>query len=49
MLTRVWCVDSADEDEVRRRARELREFDNMIAEREEQRRVDEWRKRTRGG
>ncbi len=30
--------------DVRRMARELRDFDTLLAEREEQRRVDEWRR-----
>jgi len=30
-------------------ARELRDFDTKMAEYEEEKRVEEWRKRTRGG
>lgn len=37
---------TAEEAEVRRQAAELREFDRMMAEAEEKRRVDEWRRRS---
>lgn len=40
---------AADDDkEVRRMAAELKDFDTLLAEREEEKRVEEWRKRKMG-
>jgi len=41
-------IDEAEEEEVRRMARELRDFDAMMADREERRKVDDWRARRTG-
>ncbi len=39
------CAEAA----VRQAAQELKEFDMLMADREEQRRLEEWRSRTKGG
>ena len=42
-------VHAESEEEVRRMARELRDFDTLLAESEEKTRVERWRQRTLDG
>ena len=48
LLTQLnWHAEEEEREQIRT-ARELREFDTLLAEYEEKKRVDEWRRKTRG-